>query len=144
MAGHFYRHNLHKKFHLEVLLINARKLTWAVFIQTIFNAHVPPLPLPNTVSHFGRNFRSPALKRIHPASKKNATAPPQQTLCVALVKGRDAESDVLVEIIGYPRLCGFFQHPENVRENGRLYFHLFAYVSFYVVSGAPGGLQVMQ
>ena len=84
------------------------------------------------------------LKRIHPASKKNATAPPQQTLCVALVKGRDAESDVLVEIIGYPRLCGFFQHPENVRENGRLYFHLFAYVSFYVVSGAPGGLQVMQ
>ena len=104
----------------------------------------PAPPPPNTVSHFGRNFRSPALKLIHPASKKNATAPPQQTLCVTLVKGRDAESDVLVEIIGYPRLCGFFQHPENVRENGRLYFDLFAYVSFYVVSGAPGGVQVMQ
>ena len=69
MAGHFYRHNLHKKFHLEVLLINASKLAWAVFIQTIFNAPPPPPPPPQ--------YRQPlwdALKLIHPASEKNATA----------------------------------------------------------------------
>lgn len=100
-------------------------------------------PLPHTISHIRRNFRSPALKLIHPASKKKKTL--QHRLnkpCVALVKRRDAESDVLAELIGWFKwlvasfhslvFCHFFQHPENVRENGRLYFNLFAYVSFYV------------